>query len=410
MAHIEKATRLQVQGLLRHDTRTNESYSNECIDLERTKDNYNLVGDPFENYEKRMNEVYCLNRKDVNTLVEIVITKPTDVSDQEQRAFFEECLENTKRYFGEKNVISAAVHLDETTPHIHLKAIPVYYNEKKQREQVSFDKVCPRDFYQHFHEKLSKDIKNRLGHDTQILNGATVENKTVKQLKAEHSNYLKSEIEKQRKQFISDREKEKKYLSNNLEQLKSSVKPSINVLGKKYIDYDTYLQAKANERTLAQKNFKYETNKIDFETLKEQVWSSNYELQEKLTNSESNVKYLQKENKKMKNKNLIVQERDSLKQENQELKNNNNKLINQNNSLSEEIKNTNDKYVNFDYYKGFYDTTTKSLAKIYNKDKDFAFNIIDNLKLGGWKDFITDVTTIASRLISKVLEIGSRER
>ena len=67
-------------------------------------------------------------------------------------------LEETKRYFiesykfvcnyknlGERNIISAAVHLDETTPHMHLVFIPVIH--RKDEQGNSIDKICARDFW-----------------------------------------------------------------------------------------------------------------------------------------------------------------------------------------------------------------------------------------------------------------------
>ena len=67
-------------------------------------------------------------------------------------------LEETKRYFresykfvcnyknlGEKNIISAAVHLDETTPHMHLVFIPVVHTKDKNGKAV--DKISCSEFW-----------------------------------------------------------------------------------------------------------------------------------------------------------------------------------------------------------------------------------------------------------------------
>lgn len=67
-------------------------------------------------------------------------------------------MEETKRYFeesynficnyknlGEKYIISAVVHFDETTPHMHLIYIPVVHT--KDRDRKERDKVCCRDFW-----------------------------------------------------------------------------------------------------------------------------------------------------------------------------------------------------------------------------------------------------------------------
>lgn len=187
MADLSKATRLQVPGLLGHDERTSENHTNEKIDPTRTWMNYNFISEvSLERYQRRMSEVYCLNRKNVNTLAMVSVTLPKEVKPEDQDRFFKVVFEHFKNQFGEQNVVSAFVHLDETTPHIHIKAIPVYLNEKNKQEQVSFDEVCPRNFYRRFHKDLSEVVEKELGYPTGILNGATAEgNKTVNQLKHE---------------------------------------------------------------------------------------------------------------------------------------------------------------------------------------------------------------------------------
>ena len=80
-------------------------------------------------------------------------------------------LEETKRYFiesykfvcnyknlGERNIISAAVHLDETTPHMHLVFIPVIH--KKDEQGNAIDKICARDFWRgrDSYRKLQNDF------------------------------------------------------------------------------------------------------------------------------------------------------------------------------------------------------------------------------------------------------------
>lgn len=74
------------------------------------------------------------------------------------KEFFDKIwLEETKRYFkesyefvcnyknlGEKYIVSAVVHLDETTPHMHLVYISVIHT--KDREGNEINKICARDF------------------------------------------------------------------------------------------------------------------------------------------------------------------------------------------------------------------------------------------------------------------------
>ena len=115
----------------------------------------------------RMKKEYDLQgnlRKNSIIMCQMMIT-----SDNE---FFKKIgLEETKRYFiesykfvcnyknlGERNIISAAVHLDETTPHMHLVFIPVIHTKDEQGNSI--DKICARDFWRgrDSYRKLQNDF------------------------------------------------------------------------------------------------------------------------------------------------------------------------------------------------------------------------------------------------------------
>lgn len=86
----------------------------------------------------------------------IIMCEMVFISDKE---FFDTIgMEETKRYFeesynficnyknlGEKNIVSAVVHFDETTPYMHLIYIPVIHTKDKNGKEI--DKVCCRDFW-----------------------------------------------------------------------------------------------------------------------------------------------------------------------------------------------------------------------------------------------------------------------
>ena len=86
----------------------------------------------------------------------IILCEMMITSDNE---FFDKIgLEETKRYFresykfvcnyknlGEKYIVSAVVHLDETVPHMHLIYIPVIHTKDKEGKEI--DKICCRDFW-----------------------------------------------------------------------------------------------------------------------------------------------------------------------------------------------------------------------------------------------------------------------
>ena len=69
------------------------------------------------------------------------------IGQYETKRYFEESYKFICNYknLGEKNIISAVVHLNEETPHMHLVYVPVIHTKDKNGNEI--DKVCCRDFW-----------------------------------------------------------------------------------------------------------------------------------------------------------------------------------------------------------------------------------------------------------------------
>ncbi|AKR13352.1 hypothetical protein AC241_32415 (plasmid) [Bacillus thuringiensis] len=208
MAHVEKYAKGNVQGLSNHWDRKTENHSNPDIDNERSHLNYDLCekeGDTLSRMKDRLGEVHCMNRKDVKVCADWVVTLPENlksISEKEQREFFEKTYEFlSNRYGGEKNVLSANVHNDETTPHMHFAFMPVVWDEKKQREKVCANDILTRKELKTFHQDLDKFLKREIPHIYKegILNDKTIGVDTVKDLK-KHS----EEIKRQKEEMITE--------------------------------------------------------------------------------------------------------------------------------------------------------------------------------------------------------------
>ena len=126
-----------MKGLSIHLDRKTENHSNKEIDIERSHLNYDLCekeGDTLSRLQTRLDEVYCMKRKDVKACCEWIVTLPKELeekSPEEQRQFFEKTYAFLAARYGKENVVSANVHVDETTPHIHFDFVPVVWDEKK---------------------------------------------------------------------------------------------------------------------------------------------------------------------------------------------------------------------------------------------------------------------------------------
>lgn len=136
-------------GLYKHNERKNINYSNKDINKNMFFKNYSLKNPntTYTNTLKKLQEENDLQGriiKTTNVMCEFIIT-----SDKE---FFERIgVEGTKRYFqtaykfasnyqnlGEKYIVSAKVHLDETTPHMHIVFVPVIHKlDKKSGKQIN---------------------------------------------------------------------------------------------------------------------------------------------------------------------------------------------------------------------------------------------------------------------------------
>ena len=118
----------------RHNERKKEAYkSNPDIDMERSKHNYHLVPPPRYTYKKEINRMVqaagCKVRKDSVMMVETLITASPEFMNslppEEQKAYFAMALDFIAERVGKQNILSAVVHMDEKTPHMHLSFVPL---------------------------------------------------------------------------------------------------------------------------------------------------------------------------------------------------------------------------------------------------------------------------------------------
>lgn len=188
MAHLEKYTAAAAGHMFAHYDRTHSS-STSNIDENRTHLNYNLAEKDqplscLDFLHKRMSEIKVLKRANVNVMCDWVVTAPEDLTEEELPVFFDECYKFLNARYGKDNLISAPVHMDETSPHLHYNFVPVVKDKKNGKLKLSAKECITRKDLNTFHTDLTKHMTAVFGRDIGILNGATVGgNKTIKQLK-----------------------------------------------------------------------------------------------------------------------------------------------------------------------------------------------------------------------------------
>lgn len=225
MANLQKYTKSATGHLSKHFERGKDingdyiKFGNQDIDTEKSDLNYNLAPEhnQIDFIRQRCNEVQCLNRKDVNVMCSWVVTAPKNLDQAEEKAFFKNTYDFLANRYGEKNVISAYVHLDEKSPHMHFAFVPVTLDKNKGIEKVSAKEVITRNDLQSFHTDLEKHLERALGHEVDILNEATKEgNKCIDELKKGTAIKEVAEIKQKVSKIVSKAQGEAKVIEDSI--------------------------------------------------------------------------------------------------------------------------------------------------------------------------------------------------
>lgn len=337
--HIEKYKAKQVSSLTAHDERSCEYHSNEKIDPDKSRLNYNFINeDSLNRYNQIMSEVSCLKRDDVNTLVSIAITLPDKVPAERSTEFFKHCFDFlTERYGKHNNLVSAWVHKDESSDHLHFKFVPVYWNAKKQKKSVSFDKVMPRKEYQSIHKDLEKFIRDKMRIEQAILNGATANgNRTITELKMDSLIQEKNQLEIQ-VQSIENKLNEFRSATNKIEIKKVRNAPAPEV--KKIPLFQEEYVKKSQYDQLAKNYNKINNERIDFANANQAA--------------EAQIKALERQNKTL-GSSTLVKEKKQLESENLKLRS---ELIITRSDLEQAV-------THLKWYEAFYQAVLKSFKEL----------------------------------------------
>ena len=144
----------------RHNERKKEAYkSNPDIDMERSKNNYHLIAPPKYTYKKEINrmvaEAGCRTRKDSTRFVDTLITASPEFfkgkSPKEIQAFFQRAADFLIGRVGRENIVSAVVHMDEKTPHLHLTFVPLTKDNRLCAKEIIGNRANLTKWQDDFH-------------------------------------------------------------------------------------------------------------------------------------------------------------------------------------------------------------------------------------------------------------------
>ena len=381
--HLSKYKSSNIIGLQRHNQRENRNYSNKDIDTTMSDLNYDLVNSENISFTKKVNSIIDSKRttkkairRDAVTYCECIISSDNDffrnLDIKEQQRFFEVSLKFLENRIGKDNIISANVHLDETTPHMHLGFVPMNLDGS-----LSAKKMVNRNFLREIQENLPYTLQkngfdiqrgekdNNVKHLDQKIYKSNL-NKEIKRLEALNSKIGQITLEK--KETLLGNVKLTKEEFENLKDLAKSF-----LLNKdKLLELENLeLDLKEQQKSLYIKNKNLERLENKTNNLYKKQLTLNHDFEE-LKKENEILSYKARKTDKLENENM------ALKQEiillNQKLKEKSKRL---DNSIA--VLDSQDQYINFvvevvsqnkEFEEFFYNGIDKCFEEYYKKQEE----------------------------------------
>ena len=142
-----------------HHERQKEQYaSNPDIDTSRSKYNFHIVkpeGRYYHFIQNRIEQAGCRTRKDSTRFVDTLITASPEFfkgkSPKEIQAFFQRAADFLIGRVGRENIVSAVVHMDEKTPHLHLTFVPLTKDNRLCAKEIIGNRANLTKWQDDFH-------------------------------------------------------------------------------------------------------------------------------------------------------------------------------------------------------------------------------------------------------------------
>ena len=154
----------EISNIEAHNERTKEEYaSNPDIDKSRSCLNFHLL-EPEHKYraeaERQIKDAGCRTRSDSVRLVEALVTATPEFfkgkKKAEIKAYFQEALNFIREHQVPKTIISAVVHMDEKTPHMHLSFVPLTADGRLCAKEIVGNKKKLTQWQDRFWEHMVK--------------------------------------------------------------------------------------------------------------------------------------------------------------------------------------------------------------------------------------------------------------
>ncbi|MBS7333235.1 MAG: plasmid recombination protein [Weeksellaceae bacterium] len=370
-------------GIGNHNQRKTRNHSNPDIDTSLSELNYDLVN-RTDNYKKDIEKFINENksttravRKDAVLINEWIITSDTKffekLSDEDTKKFFISAKEYFAENFGEENIRYATVHLDESTPHLHMGIVPFDKDQK-----LSAKRVFNREALRNVQEDLPKLLQEKGFDIKRGLEGSDRKNLTVPEFKElkEKEKEIEREIDRKKNELKAYTQENK--IPNKIDVTITRETKDVKVpSGEKFLGHEF-------TKTVKKKTGNLIISEEDFSKL-EQALRTGREKEEQLNKILGSD--IHKENRELK---ATVKE---LKDKTNEVIDDYNLLVKDYNSLIDENKGLRATVANL----------REEIRLIYNSTKEFLKERTSDLQ--AFKSLFKDlVDTISSKIGRKDLE------
>lgn len=190
-----------LSGIFRHDFRETDNHKNQDIDPSKSNQNIELVADHKLRKRDVMDFIQKHRvgsrkvRRDAVVLDEWIVSSDhgyfAKKSPEEVRKYFSDAIGYFAQKFGRENILYGNVHLDESTPHMHMGIVPITKDHKLSSKRV-FDRNTLREIQTEFPKYMQE-------HGHEVVRGSEKsQRKKLSVAEYKHAKEEQKEIEQQR--------------------------------------------------------------------------------------------------------------------------------------------------------------------------------------------------------------------
>lgn len=158
--NIQKRKRNDITGIQKEATRTATDYNNR-VQPDMNFLNVNLIqsNNWMQDIQTEIDRAGAKTRSNSVIALDAIYTASGDFfkdkSTEECNRYFKDCLQFHQKKFG--HVISAIVHYDETTPHLHILSVPLTQDGRLSAREIIGNRTKMSQMQTAFYEQVGRD-------------------------------------------------------------------------------------------------------------------------------------------------------------------------------------------------------------------------------------------------------------